>query len=386
MKNNHKKRVVMEEIKVKFTIQNQELIRQGLAGVYFLMQGDDVVFIGENKDISRQVSRHIKKGPQFDAIGINPVEDVKQRRLFTQALINKYQPKFNKSKGRKAAPVQKEKPRQAKKTRGKPAKEVSLPRSRMDMARSSNQNGSVYLSEPTAELVQWLAERGLGTRSDIVQQAIERYYQEQIDVEEKTHPTEFIQDDDQAEEKNNGIISDSAREALIAWTKKLNQEEYAEIPIDQSETLPETKEQAQKAVNSAYAEQTEKAKQKEDESSDLPEWLMNLADETLFGDIAIEHSNLDDGVAQNIPQQTPEASLPDWALGSTMASQAPTVASSTNQEQIPNFEMEPVPATAQNEQPPSETSANSADDEEIPDWLSDIDMTKSRGNSVSPFG
>ncbi|MBC8503648.1 MAG: hypothetical protein ISR58_19935 [Anaerolineales bacterium] len=378
----------MEEIKVKFSIQNYELIRQGLGGVYFLMQGEDVVFIGENKDISRQIVKHVKKKTKFDAIGVTPVEDNKQRRLLAQMLINKYRPRFNKISGRKAAAPPKQKPRQEKsgqkrKPRGTPSKEISVPQNRMDMIRPGNQNGSVQLSEPSTEMVQWLAEQGLGTRGEIVQQAIMRYYQERKDSGQDGLPDQDAHDTDQAENKDNGIISDSARDALIAWTHKLNQEAYSEMSADEVETQSKTKEDVQQAVNSAYVEKAKQSNQS-DERSDLPEWLTNLADETLFGDIIIEQTNVEGGNHQESPQPAPDATLPDWAISSSQASQKSVAnASSSHQEEV-DWK---AGSAAASKNTPTEANVNLADDEDdIPEWMSDIDMKKSGGNSVSPFG
>ncbi len=378
----------MEEIKVKFSIQNQELIRQGLAGVYFLIKDENIVFIGENKDISRQIAKHKKKGPQFDTIGVTPLEDARQRRSTTHALIDKYRPMFNKIKGRKAAPPKIAEPKQEKrrpkrKPRGKPAKEISVPQNRIEMAKTDSQNGSVQLSEPTAAMVHWLTEQGLGTRWEIVQQAIKWYYQERRDISQDALPAQTTQEAEQP--KDNGIISDTARDALIAWTQKLNQEAYSEMEVDHSDTQTETKEQIQEAIHSAYAKQVNNANHKEAEVNDFPEWLTNLADETLFGDIAFELNNNEGSNLQEAPQHTPDATLPDWALDSSHTSQesVPTVTS------IRRGEADLGAGSVSASTPtPVEDNTNpnpSEEDEEIPEWMSDIDMSKSRGNSVSPF-
>ena len=379
----------MEEIKVKFSTQNQGLIRQGLAGVYFLIQDENIVFIGENKDISRQIEKHTKKGPQFDIIGITPVENTKQRRSLTYTLINKYQPRFNKVKGRKPAPSKTAKPQQAKSkpistSQGKPPKEISLPQNRIEMAKAGNHNGSVRLSKPFAEMVQLLEEQGLGTRGEIVQEAIKQYYQERQHTNQDTAPAQTDRDENLAEKKN-GIISDCARDALIAWTQKLNQEAYSEMTVDHSDTQSETKEQIQEAIHSAYIEQVNNANHKEEEITDLPEWLTNLADETLFGDIDLEQNNDEGSNLRDTLQRIPETTLPDWALGSSQTSQESALEAISIRQEESNWGAESVSASAPNPAGNNSKLYSSEEDEEIPEWMSDIDMSKPRGNSVSPF-
>jgi len=326
----------MDEIKVKFNINNQEMIRPALAGVYFLMQGEQVVFIGENKDIKRQISKHIKKGLQFNTIGISPFAGGnKQRRNLAQALIDKYQPKHNKVSRKKAA----QPARAQKKQRGKPGKAVTPPQSRLDMIKPGHTNGSVHLTEAAAKQVEWLTHQGLGARSDIVQQAIEQLYKEQIarrQLDEDTQPEGIArQDDDPLEEQEKKAISTEAKEALIEWTKKITEEAYEEMSIKEPDPQPE------------------------EQGSDLPDWLTNLADETLFGDIPIEPGLIEQNSIENVPQPSLDDTLPDWALGSS----------------------QPSPET------PTQAPANQVEeDEDTPEWMSDIDTSKPRGKSVSPFG
>ncbi len=344
----------MEEIKVRFSVQDQELIREGLAGIYFLIQGDEVIFIGEDKDIKRRVQKFAKKGLQFDVIGINPYNgDNKQRRAITRTLIHKYRPKHNKIKGRKSP-----RPKRKSSPRRQPSKEISLPQSKMDLAKPRNQNGTVQLSEPTAEMVAWLMEQGLGTRAEILQQAVERFYQERKASLEDTQPTFIVQDEDQPEAKQNSIISDEARDALIAWTQKLNQEAFSEMELSRVE--PQTVEAPEPDVlaQTEPSIQADHAQDADEESSDLPEWLTNLRDETLFGDISIERNNIEQVEIENTSQKSAADLLPDWITEPSQPSAQTPAFTTLNQE---------------------------AEHEEVPEWMSDIDMSKPRSTSISPF-
>ena len=326
----------MDEIKIKFKINEQDLIRPALAGVYFLIQDEQVVFIGENKDIKRQIAKHIKQGVQFNTIGISPFSGSnKQRKNLTQSLINKYQPKHNKVSRKKVA----QPARTQKKPRSKPGKEVTLPQSRLDMIKPAHTNGSVRLTEAAAKQVEWLTHQGLGTHSDIVQQAIEQLYKEQIarrQQDEDTQPEGITrQEDDPLVGQEKKVISTEAKEALIEWTKKITEEAYEEMTIAEPDS------------------------QLDMQGSDLPDWLTNLADETLFGDITIEPGLIEQNSVRNVPQPKLDDRLPDWALGSSQPSSRTPI-------QAPTHQVE--------------------ENEETPDWMNDIDMNKPRGKSVSPFG
>ncbi len=408
----------MEEFKVKFSIQDHGLIRQGLAGIYYLLHRDEIVFIGEDKYISRQVQKHIKKGSiQFDAIGITPIKNQKKRRTLTKALINRHQPKFNKIKKHKSTP-----PKGHDKPPSEPPKKVSQPKSKKEAIQVPSQNGSVILSQPTADMVQWLRDRGLGTDTDIIQEAVERLYHEKIEAEEDTQPTFITNDQDLLEESEPTIISDEARDALIAWTQKLNQEAFSEMEITPTEAQPAQATEHDQLDPLDFLAQldteasADQVQQEEEDSSDLPEWLTNLTDETLFGDIPIEQNNLEQIGNNAFSQASVNESLPDWATESIQ----PTLESPHGSSPIPTEPNQPTPdwemaSTPQGSQTPAfnalnldeddqklpswETEATSpqnqlptetppkkeAAEQEIPDWLSDIDISKPRGKSASPF-
>ncbi|MBM3144336.1 MAG: hypothetical protein FJ010_05045 [Chloroflexi bacterium] len=223
----------MEEIKVKFATENRELIRPRFAGIYFLMQGEQVVFIGEDKDIRHQINKRLEQGLRFDSIGISPFDGKdKKRRALAQRLIQKYQPVHNKIEHKEAAsPAWTQQKR-----RSQPAKKVSLPQSRPGLIQPRLTNGSLQL--PVAAPKQ--------TVESIQPQAI------------------TPDNNEQRREIRKPVITAEARESLIKWTEKMTQETYWEMAFEKPSVQPLEK------------------------SSDLPAWLINLADETLFGDIYIK--------------------------------------------------------------------------------------------------
>ncbi len=353
----------MNEIKVKFDAKNYALIKPRLAGIYFLIQEEEVIFIGESKDIKRQLAKLVKKGVQFDTIGISPFKgSTKQRRGFAQGLIRKYRPKNNKipksrpsptpsqrgQKPKQSAPSTKpeRKPapppkRKKRRLRGKPAREVTLPQSRLDLIKPASTDELAEQTETDAGVTEQPpspVQDGGGTEQETSGQTVpEQIAQDQFDEDTKPEKIE-LDHSDQFSEEGTRFISPEARESLIQWTKKLTTEAYEEM---NTEAPPP---------------------QLAEDSADLPDWVDNLANETWPGDVPPQQDRLKQDAEEIAPRPEQEATLREWSPGPS-----PTVGK-------PQEEETPL------KQEEEET------EEELPEWLNDIDTDKPRGKSVSPFG
>ena len=336
----------MSEPKFDFVTEKVDHIRSSLPGIYFLIQDTKVLHIGESKDIRRAIIKHMKKGKEFNKVGIQFFEgDNKERKEFTQKLIQALKSNDNlpEKPPKKLPEKPAEKPKIAKKRqprwrrkKEKPAKEISLPPKRFEQIRSSNNNGSVKLPPTTAEQIETLAEKGLGERTEIVPSAVEQLYQKKASQQSGSiDQIENLDQPAQTDDNNSQDLTPEAKDALAEWTRKVTKEAMSEI----SEELENTK--------------------SEDASLDLPDWLYQLADESVETPIPTNNK------PKSEAPKKPKSGLPTWA----------------------QTDFEPSP-----DQPPVQTQNHQLepreeeDETEIPEWLKDINYKKPSGNSPPPFG
>lgn len=65
-------------------------------GVYFLFDGDELVYIGQSKDIQNRVQTHMDEGvKKFDSFSYIYLELPVDRDVIERGLINEYLPKYN---------------------------------------------------------------------------------------------------------------------------------------------------------------------------------------------------------------------------------------------------------------------------------------------------
>lgn len=331
----------MSEQKFDFVTDKLDHIRAALPGIYFLIQDDKVVHIGESNDIKKTILKHIKKGKEFNKVGIQLFDGNKnQRKKHTRELIQAAKsggqvpdrpqnPKTEKIRQKQEKPRKRQARKSRKQTR--PAKEVSLPPDRLEQIRSSSNNGSVKLSPATTEQINQLADQGLGARTEIVELAVQQLYKEKLEKQARSGNHHKPKNPDP---KDGQGISPEAKDALAEWTRKVTQEAMSEISaelenIDPTEAPP-----------------------------DLPNWLYELADEPIENQLPAEReSKLED-------HQHIDDSLPSWAQTDFQPS--------PDQLQTPVRQFKPEP--------------RESDDEEIPEWLKDVDYKKPGGNSLPPFG
>jgi hypothetical protein len=65
-----------------------------LSGVYLLMQGDEVVYVGQTRDLMTRLMGHLKDGKQFDGVRFIAVEASLKDRTEAE-LIFRFKPKYN---------------------------------------------------------------------------------------------------------------------------------------------------------------------------------------------------------------------------------------------------------------------------------------------------
>jgi hypothetical protein len=70
------------------------------AGVYFLFDANELVYIGESWNCVLRVGEHTKKKGRkvFGSWNFIPVEEESDRKSFEDLLVQRYQPKYNKAK------------------------------------------------------------------------------------------------------------------------------------------------------------------------------------------------------------------------------------------------------------------------------------------------
>lgn len=72
-------------------------------GVYFLYDGEELVYIGQSDNIYRRIGQHISEGvKRFDSFCFYEVGE--ERIILESYLINKFQPKYNQTYGSTIAP------------------------------------------------------------------------------------------------------------------------------------------------------------------------------------------------------------------------------------------------------------------------------------------
>lgn len=72
-------------------------------GVYFLYDGEELVYIGQSDNIYRRIGQHISEGvKRFDSFCFYEVGE--ERIILESYLINKFQPKYNQTYGNTIAP------------------------------------------------------------------------------------------------------------------------------------------------------------------------------------------------------------------------------------------------------------------------------------------
>ena len=271
----------MDEINIKFGVKKIDFIRLGLAGIYFLMVDEEVIFIGEGKDIKKDILKHQKRGLIFDTIGIHVFEGSnRERKQYSQALIQKYQPRENSAKHKKI--------KKGKAKRGpasSPAK-ASIPL----LSRLEEDKPQALHSQP-----------------------------------------------------------DPTPDGLPDWAMEefddLASAEAADLSLDK--LIQETEEALEGLTLSSPPSQLD------EETPALPGWLQTLEDSSA--------TNETRPTAVHPPAQADD-SLPAWTRGDHAPPSQPSQA------------VESKPASNEDD-----------DDDELPDWMKDIDMSKSSGNSVSPF-
>jgi hypothetical protein len=198
-----------------YITSNIDHIRPSLAGIYFLIQGEKVLYIGESKDIKREILRHSKKGQEFQKVGILLFEgSQEQRKKYTQQLIQKLK---NEGKAAQSTNTQISTKRTAQKgtAKAESSRVVSLPQSRLDMIRPPKQNP---VRQPDPEKPALRASSHMKSAGD------------------------------------QSPISAETKEALKDWTQKVTREAMAEMKIETSPPPP-----------------TKNA------DPDLPDWLDELA-------------------------------------------------------------------------------------------------------------
>lgn len=332
----------MSEYKFDFVTEKVDHIRTSLPGIYFLILDEKVLHIGESNDIKREILKHIKKGKEFNKVGIQLFEGKgTQRKKYTQELIQSIKSDGQIPPAPEPAPPEepfesKKKPRvqfgRRKGRKQKSPKEFSLPPEHFEQIRPSN-NGSLKLTKATEQLIDQLSEQGLGARSDIVQLAIEQLHKTKLGQKptqaENAPPVTPVAEPASADPTDTQAMTNEAKEALSAWTRKVTQEAMSEISVE-LETKP-VQESAPK----------------------LPDWLYDLADEP------IEEISPDIQQPKTNIQQTSEDGLPAWTH--------------------PESKTPPTP-------PPPKADQNQIDEPNIPEWMKDINYKPSSGNSPPPFG
>jgi len=349
----------MDEIKVK--VKNKDLIKPKLTGVFFLLQGETVIFIGENKDIKRQVEKLSKKGLQFDSIGISPYNGSnKRRRQIAQLLIRKYAPKHNKVRKffrRKGAYPEKQKHRQTtlasrqkkrqtgpslkqdNRPKDKTAQTVTPPQSNLNLIKPDQTISSDDQAKSIGDQAERPTFQELARTSGREQTTSSIFQKDQNPQNEPDLITKL----DRLAQNNYGQPSQTdttniipeAKETLIQWTKSITEEAYEEMSIDEPDP------------------------QVTEEGRNFPNWLDNLANEPITDEIAFGPNNLEQSTDEIEPIPSLDDSLPAWT-------------------QEPTQQRENTPAADQ-----SKTRAE--EDSDIPEWMRDIDMSKSDGDSVTPF-
>jgi hypothetical protein len=204
----------MSEHKFDYITSNIDLIRPSLPGIFFLIQGEEVIYIGESKDIKRDILRHKKKSKEFDKVGIQLFEGSQaQRKKHTQQLTQTLKNVRNAVRSTKKQIGAKRRILNPKR-KAKSIKEVSLPQSRLEMIRPPKQSP---FEKPATD-------KPVPTASSQLNSA-----------------------------DNKSPISAETKEALIDWTQKVTQEAMAEMKIEPSPPPP---------TNSA--------------KPDFPDWLQTL--------------------------------------------------------------------------------------------------------------
>ena len=325
----------MSEQKFDFVTDKVDHIRPSLPGIYFLINDGKILHIGESNDIKREVLRHIKKGQQFNKVGIQLFDGSKsQRKKFAHQLAQRLKSGGAVNTAQSKEQRTKKRDKNKKKPKGKPAKDVALPQSRLDMARPLSVNGSVKLSPTTAEIIKFLQEQGLGDRTDIIQLAVEQLYKEKIKQsstpESKTVERPDNGDPDWLKPQDENIITAEAKDALRDWTQKVTQEAMSEITIEQAPPTSET------------------------EVPGLPAWLNTLAEEAL-----VESKPIKKDVSSDQPSSHTD-SLSQWT-----------------QPENQTITEQPAPKPAQ-KQPVEESK--------LPEWMEDIEVKNTGRNSTPPFG
>lgn len=356
----------MDELKLDYRTKNLELIKAALPGIYVLLLDDEIVFVGESQDIKKDITKHLKKGMKFSEVGIIfPNGNNKQQKQRVQSLIDSFQPPYNKSGKKNQKQDKQSRTRrglraftQQKKTPPKSEpeeKSISSPdqpaKQKLDSAPRPVQS-----AKNTAEQIARLLAHDLGISGEVAQQAVERLYYE---LSNKQEPAKEITADSAPAEKvtdTQNTISDEARQALIAWTQKVTQKELAELPREE-----------------LHSEPTERTNGNEAETVDLPNWLVNLADETPSPPSFHSQESQEQQQEQRIEAPTPsiqtstppDDQLPAWTRDEIPVQKEPV--------QNGSARVEPV-------LPPVKQQ-----DLELPEWMKDIDMSKASNNSTPPF-
>jgi len=297
----------MIDQKFDFITSNIDHIRVSLGGVYFLISGERVLYIGESDDIRRDILNHTKNGKEFDKVGIQLFKGNKeQRKIYLQELIQALKTGSQEEKSAK----------QQTGNLGHPQKQESTPNIK---------------SAPASLL--------LGGKPETLQQpGLNIEPKKSVAAQKSTMvPTPESRSSAPNESQDQGsqsIIRDDAKEALRDWTQQITQEALAEMKVEKPRP-PRSK-----------------------PTETIPNWLHDLAEQPLA-------NNAPDTKESASPNGSkPKDALPDWAQPeSDAAARTP----------------------AQKTAPPKDRNKTETDNGETPEWLKDIDMSKSNPNSVPPF-
>lgn len=91
-----KQSVTGEKIRSQVSKRMRHRIANG-CGVYFLFDGDEVVYIGQSRrSVSSRVAFGSKNGVPFDSFLVIPVPE-EELNSYERAAINEFQPRFNKA-------------------------------------------------------------------------------------------------------------------------------------------------------------------------------------------------------------------------------------------------------------------------------------------------
>ena len=87
------------EIVIDELLRNSIKLEANCSGIYFLFDGNELVYVGRGWNCLLRVAAHTRKNVDkvFTSWNYLPVKNEKEYRELEKELINKYSPKFNKT-------------------------------------------------------------------------------------------------------------------------------------------------------------------------------------------------------------------------------------------------------------------------------------------------